>query len=274
MRTPLVLLFSCLLLTSACHQVQEPVTGKTRHVVTSKEQEIELGEQAYQQALTQYQVVHDEAWTQLLDQVGQRIAHATDHPEYHWQFTIIKDAQLNAVALPSGQILVTSGMMCFAQNTAQLATVLGHEAAHVTARHAGQKITAQYGVRLGLGLINAVLVGRDMPGRQAIMQLLGVGTQLGAMLPYSRQMESEADTIGMIYMAEAGYEPDAALHLWEHMQAATRGQSPPAFLSDHPSPGDRLASLKGELAAAQQAYAKSPRYGTGVPMSEQCQIAH
>ncbi|WP_372716473.1 M48 family metallopeptidase [Immundisolibacter sp.] len=184
-----------------------------------------------------------------------------------WEVTLFRDDSANAFALPGGKIGVNSGLLKVAGNPSQLATVIGHEVAHVLARHSGERLSNQAAVDTGLQAAQAISGGMT-PAKQQLMGLLGVGAQVGVLLPFSRTQESEADLLGLDLMARAGFDPRQSVNLWQNMERASGG-GPPAFLSTHPSPGGRIAALQNRIPQAlelyQQAQASSRKPACRVP---------
>lgn len=165
-----------------------------------------------------------------------------------WEIALFRDPQVNAFALPGGKIGIFEGLMRVARNQHQLATVLAHEVAHVMAQHSNERISAQYATRAGLDLIGAV-AGQDTAMKRTLFGLLGVGAQVGVLLPFSRSQESEADLIGLQLMAEAGFDPRESVALWRNMMAEG-GDAPPEFLSTHPSGETRIRQLQDNMPRA------------------------
>lgn len=258
----------CLNIFSSCQIAREPVTGERAFFVTNPEQEKELGNQAFQEITQKMPIIHYEEWDVVVERVGHRVVASAQEPNFEWSFAVAKSQAPNALALPNGSVLVTTGMMSLIDTEAELAAVIGHEIAHVTARHAGQRIAAAYGANLSLSIINSILERKDIPQRSAIMAILGVGANLGAMLPFSREMENDADIIGLHYMASAGYAPEASIKLWQKMLAASDDSSVPVFLRTHPHSKQRIATLQSYRDKVFPLYQKSPRYGMGANIPE------
>jgi predicted Zn-dependent protease len=162
--------------------------------------------------------------------------------QQQWEVSVFADDQINAFALPGGKIGVYQGLLSVAENQDQLATVVAHEIAHVLSRHSNERISTQYATSTGLELAGA-LAGQSTPLKQTLFGLLGVGAQVGVLLPFGRKQESEADLVGLELMANAGFDPRQSVHLWENMNAASEG-SPPEFLSTHPSGESRIRALQ------------------------------
>lgn len=176
-----------------------------------------------------------------------------------WEVTLFRDDSANAFALPGGKIGVNSGLLKVATNQNQLAAVIGHEVAHVLARHSGERLSNQAAVDTGLQAAQAIS-GSMSPAKQQLMGLLGVGAQVGVLLPFSRTQESEADLLGLDLMARAGFDPQQSIALWQNMERINSG-GPPAFLSTHPSPGGRIEALQNRLPQAQELYRQARAQG-------------
>ncbi|RJS92954.1 M48 family metallopeptidase [Salinisphaera sp. Q1T1-3] len=172
-----------------------------------------------------------------------------------WDIQVFKSDQINAFALPGGNIGVYSGLLPVAKNGAQLAAVIGHEVGHVIAQHPNERMSDQYATQGGLTALSAFLGGGAGGGSsQAIMSALGVGAQVGILLPFSRAQESEADLIGLELMARAGFDPRESVKLWQNMSAASDGQKPNPFLSTHPSNDNRIQALQSHMEQALSLY--------------------
>jgi predicted Zn-dependent protease len=186
-------------------------------------------------------------------EVGERIARAAQKPSYHWEFAVIKKDEANAFALPGGKVAVYTGIFPLAQDTAGLAAVVGHEVGHVLARHAGERMSQGLLLDVVLSLGAAALGGSSPETRRLIYQALGLGAQIGYVLPFSRSQEAEADYIGLLLMAKAGYDPEAALVLWQRFAEHDK-QRPPELLSTHPDPATRARNMRKWLPEAKKYY--------------------
>ena len=248
-------LFLCL---PACTTV--PYTHRSQLMLMSESDDLQLGAAAYKEVLKKEPITHDPQYTAPVQRVGQRIAAVADKPDYKWEFTVINDPKTaNAFCLPGGKVAVYTGIFPIARDDAGLAAVIGHEVAHALARHGAERMSRDTLMQVGAVGV-AVAVGASGAGagtQQAIMQAYGLGSQVGVALPFSRSQESEADHIGLILMAKAGYNPEAAIGLWQRMAVAERGQAPPEWLSTHPSPSTREGDLRSWLAEAEP-YFKPP----------------
>jgi len=224
-------------------------------MLMSESDDMKLGASAYQEVLQKAPVSHDPALNAPVQRVGERIAAVADKPDYRWQFTVIDDPkQANAFCLPGGKVAVYTGIFPIARDDAGLAAVIGHEVAHALARHGAERMSQNTLLQVGAAgvAVAAGVSGTSGATQQAIMQAYGLGSTVGLALPFSRSQESEADHIGLILMAKAGYDPDAAIGLWQRMEAAERGNSPPEWLSTHPAPATRIQDLQGWVAEAKQ----------------------
>jgi predicted Zn-dependent protease len=235
-----------------------PVTGKTERVAFSPQQEEALGLQAYQEVLSSSQVIESGREAEVVHRVAERIANATGNSakDFNWQASLVNSPQVNAFCLPGGKMVVYTGILPVAQNEAGLATVLGHEVAHATARHGAQRVFQNSLVQTALIGAAYSLSDMDYQKRQTIMGLLGAGAQYGVILPFGRDHETEADQMGLLYMARAGYDPRESIAFWERM-SQSGGAQPPEFLSTHPSHGTRIENLKAFLPRAVEEYEKS-----------------
>jgi predicted Zn-dependent protease len=236
----------------ACETV--PITGRSQLLLVPEGTETQMGLEAYQQILGKAKLSTDARLTEQVVRVGRRIAEATGRTDFQWEFKLIEDPKVNAFCLPGGKVAVYTGMLPVTRDDAGLAAVLGHEVAHAVARHGGERMSQQL-VAEGLSLAAAqtLLAGRDPRIVQLGTIALGAGATVGVLLPYGRAQESEADRLGMIYMARAGYDPRAARELWVRMGEASQERGL-EFLSTHPLPATRVAQIDGWLPEALQYY--------------------
>ena len=169
-----------------------------------------------------------------------------------WEVELFEDASANAFALPGGKMGVHTGLLNVARSPSQLAAVMGHEVAHVLARHGNERMSGQMASQMGMGALT-ILAGGASPEKQKLLGLLGVGTQLG-MMKFSRTHESEADIMGLKLMARAGFDPTESVALWQNMGASSGGQAPPEFMSTHPSHVTRISDLRAAMPEALALY--------------------
>lgn len=202
-------------------------------MLVEEAQTIALGNHLYQQVLQQSKISREPNAVRLVQKVGARIAAATNKPDYSWEFTVIEDSTMsNAWVLPGGKVGVCTGIFPIAYDEAGLAVILGHEAAHAIARHPGERMSQDLLLQFGAAGLSAALGGADPATTRLAAQAFGLGANFGVILPFSRVQESEADHIGLILTAKAGYDPRAALEVWERMERAKRERPhPPEFLS-------------------------------------------
>jgi metalloendopeptidase OMA1, mitochondrial len=230
---------------AAC--AQAPVTGRNQLILLPESQDADMGLQAYQQIKQEEPVSRDAALNERVQRVGRRIAKVSGEPDWDWQFTLFDNPEPNAFALPGGKVGVYTGLFKVARNDDQLAAVVGHEIGHAIARHGAERMSQGILAQLG-----GVAVGAAT-GSQAYVDVYSQLATLGVILPYSRTQESEADEIGLMLMAEAGYDPREAIKLWQNFEALG-GQRPPEFLSTHPSEGTRIERLKELMPEALERY--------------------
>jgi metalloendopeptidase OMA1, mitochondrial len=235
-----------------------PETGRKSHVAMSTRDEALLGLQTYQQVLAQSETINTGPEFETVTGVASRLASATGKAgaDFDWQVSLIHSPEVNAFCLPGGKIVVYTGILPVTQNQAALATVLGHEMAHATSRHGSQRVLEQNLAQTALTGVAISLSDMDYDKQRAVMGALGAGAQFGVLMPFSRKHESEADVIGLHYMARAGYDPRESIHFWQRMENAGRAQ-PPEFLSSHPSHGTRVQQLQAEMPKALEEYNKS-----------------
>jgi len=243
----------------ACYKA--PVTGRSQFILLSQSEENQMGLAAFQEVKKEEKISTNPTYNNAVTRVGERIAAVSDTPAYNWEFVVFDDDEtINAFALPGGKVGVYTGILEVAQTDAGLATVMAHEVGHVAARHGGERVSADVLAQIGAMGLSAALGGSDPYLSSAIMQAYGIGVNVGGMLPFSRSQESEADHIGLIYMAEAGYDPREAVAFWERMDAAVKGKpQPPEFLSTHPGYGTRINNLKNWLPQAIPIYESSKK---------------
>jgi metalloendopeptidase OMA1, mitochondrial len=235
-----------------------PETGRKSHVGMSPEQESALGFQSYRQVLAQSQSIDSGPELEMVKRVASRLAAATGQAgsNFDWMVSLIRDAKVNAFCLPGGKIVVYTGIIPVAQNEAALATVLGHEMAHATSRHGAQRVLQQSLAQTALTGVAVSLGDMDYEKQRMIMGALGAGAQYGVLMPFNRKDESEADQIGLTYMARAGYDPQESIRFWQRMEQTGSAQ-PPEFLSTHPSHGTRIQQLEAWMPKALEEYSRS-----------------
>ncbi|MBC7781695.1 MAG: M48 family metallopeptidase [Proteobacteria bacterium] len=232
-----------------------PISGRNQLILLSPGDEVKLGLQAYQEILKKEKLSNDTAANAMLQRVGARLAAASGRSDFQWEFRLIEnDKMVNAFALPGGKVAVYTGILPITRDEAGLAAVIGHEIAHATARHGAERMSQGLLVQAGLaaGAIAAGASGRDGASTQVLLGALGAGATLGIILPFSRLQETEADRLGLTYMARAGYDPRAARDLWVRMAelSAKLGKSSPEWMSTHPSNATRIREIDAMLPEA------------------------
>lgn len=226
-----------------------PETGRRQLMLVSSSDEAGMGLEAFAQIKKDEKLSQDAESNARVQRVGRRIAQSVGRelPNAQWEFVLFESDQLNAFALPGGKVGVYTGLLKLAESDDELATVMGHEIAHVSSRHGAERTSQNIAVT-GVGLLAGIGMEAndvDPAKRNAILAAYGVGTAVGLMLPYSRLHESEADAIGLRFAAGAGYDPRAAATFWRRMMAANQGQTrPPEFLSTHPAEETRIKNLE------------------------------
>lgn len=239
---------------AACSQSP---TGRSQLTLFSEEQLEQMGAQSFTQYEQELPVIGGQvgAYVQCVATAitGELSAGET------WEVKVFKDDSANAFALPGGHIGVNTGLLDVATNQDQLAAVIGHEVAHVLASHANERVSTQAATQTGLSVLQAA-AGLNGAGGQQLMGLLGMGAKYGIILPFSRSHESEADTLGLNLMAQAGFDPRASIELWQNMSANSQGQ-PPVWLSTHPSHGQRIEGLQAHMGEAMALYEQARAAG-------------
>jgi predicted Zn-dependent protease len=235
-----------------------PITGREQRVSMSDDQQMQLGAQYYDQFLKQESgdVVDSGPEFETVTAVADRIIEVASEykPEFEWDVTLVDDPQANAFCLPGGKMVVYTGILGPAQSAEGLATVLGHEVAHAVAEHGAERIFREELTNTAVQFAAGAFADDPVEFRN-IAGLLGAGAQVGLSLPWSRDQESEADHIGLIFMARAGFDPRAAVTFWERMAKATEGQKrPPEYLSTHPESDTRIQQIKEWLPEALEEY--------------------
>ena len=243
-----------------------PVTDRTQLNLLPESQLMGMALEQYNQVLSESQVVPaSDNQAQLVQNVGMKIANGVEEymaregmksriSDYKWEFKLIKEDVANAWAMPGGKVAVYTGILPITQTEAGLATVMGHEVAHAIARHGNERMSQMMVAQLGGVALDVALQEKSQQTRQIFNTAYAVGAQVGVLLPYSRLQESEADKLGLIFMANAGYDPRQAIDFWQRMQAQSGGGAPPEFLSTHPSHNTRIETLKNFMPQALKHY--------------------
>jgi predicted Zn-dependent protease len=250
-----------------------PITGRSQSLIVSDEEVLTLSYQQYQQYMQSAKPSTNAANTEMVRRVGQRLANAVmsylnqvgladDAKKYAWEFNLVQNQQVNAFCMPGGKIVVYEGILPVTRDEASLAIVLGHEIAHAVAKHSAERLSNAYKQQYGVSILGAVAQGAKLgEGTQA---LLSLGTQLGSSLwtsGFSRKQESEADHMGLIFAAMAGYDPNVAVSFWQRM--AAQGSGSGGLFSDHPSDAKRVQDIQKWLPEALKYYKKAATTTSG-----------
>lgn len=250
------------------HQQDASFTGRRQLIDSSVEEEAQLGLQAYQEVLSQSQVVQSGQLPGQVQEIARRLVEAGPKAEefiaanggpqkstpwdaFDWEVSVIADdSQVNAFCLPGGKIAVYTGILPVAQNADALAAVMGHEIAHALLRHGAERMAQQKLVQIGQIAAGVSVSEMDPRQQQMVLAALGAGAQYGLLLPFSRDHESEADHVGLMLTAAGCFDPREAIGLWERMGEASRGGAPPEFMSTHPSHATRIQQLQSWMPEA------------------------
>jgi len=246
----------------ACSTV--PLTGRKQLNLLPESQLQQMSLAEYNSFLSESKVVTNTDQAAMVRRVGERIAaSATSYLKkvgyadriagYKWEFNLVDDKAVNAWCMPGGKVVVYTGILPVTKTEAGLATVMGHEISHAIAQHGNERMSQQMAVQIGGVALDAALVTQPAETRNLFLTSYSIGTTLGVILPYSRKHESEADKLGLAFMAMAGYDPHEAVDFWTRM-AAVGGGKPPQFMSTHPSDEKRIADLKKFLPEAMKVY--------------------
>ena len=263
MRKKVALFLCAVLLFVSCATV--PVTGRRQLSLISSGEMHAMSYKEYDKFLSQHKVVTNTEQAKIVKRVGRRIQKSVEkyfadkkmsaHLEgYEWEFNLVDEATVNAWCMPGGKVVVYSGLLPITQDETGLAVVMGHEIAHAVANHGKERMSQGLIVQMGGAALSQAISEKPEETQNLFLTAYGVGTQVGLMLPYSRLHESEADRLGLIFMAMAGYDPRAAVDFWKRMAGSKGGSSAPEFLSTHPSDKTRINNLKQLLPEALDYY--------------------
>jgi predicted Zn-dependent protease len=248
---------------------QNPITGRKQLMLVSDAQMNSMGLQEYQQFLSENKskVMNSGSDAALVKKVGAKIAEAVTQymtqngyadrmKGYNWEFNLIReDSVANAWCMPGGKVVVYTGLLPITKSESGLAVVLGHEISHAIANHGSERMSAMMVEQLGISALDVALANKPEQTRNLFEGAIGLGSEVGIMLPFSRKQESEADRMGLIFMAMAGYDPHEGITLWERMKAQSQG-APPEFLSDHPSDQTRINDIQNKYLPEAMKYYK------------------
>lgn len=256
-----VLILAAMML-STCGSV--PMTGRKQLSLVSEQEVLTLSLQQYGDFKKEAQMSTDKANTALVQKVGRNIANAVETwlrnngyeselQYYSWEFNLVKSTDVNAFCMPGGKIVVYEGILPVTRDETGLAVVLGHEVAHAVAKHANERMSQQMVAQYGNAAVGTALSTKSAAVQQIGATVFGLGAQYGVLLPYSRKQELEADHLGLVFMAMAGYDPRQAPAFWQRMEQLGGG-SVPEFMSTHPSDQTRMEKIQKELPEALKYY--------------------
>ncbi|TYA56350.1 M48 family metallopeptidase [Formosa maritima] len=245
-----IIVFGLLLIIMSC--ATNPFTGKQTMAIVPNSQLFPTAFQQYNQVLSESKVIKGTSQSEMITRVGQRISIAAERwlnangyegylKDYKWEYNLIDDKTVNAWCMPGGKIVFYTGILPIAQSETGVAAIMGHEVAHALANHGQQRMSADY-IQQGVAIAGNIAIQNDND-REAFNQYYGIGSQVGVMLPFSRSHETEADKIGLILMAMAGYNPSEAAELWKRMKENSGGSAPLEILSTHPSNDSRIQEI-------------------------------
>ncbi|GGA73827.1 Zn-dependent protease [Neiella marina] len=259
-RNSITLLLSASLLLGACTSTP---TGRSQLAFQDSGKMAAMGAQSFEQLKQKEKVSQSKALNEYAQCVSQAIVNEVPpsfgYDPSSWEVVVFESDQVNAFALPGAKIGVYTGLMRVADNQDQLAAVIGHEVAHVLAKHSNERMSTQ--ILTSVGLLAAGVALSDSDNKGIYMAVLGAGAAYGVILPYSRVHESEADYMGQELMAEAGFDPEAAVELWHNMAKASGGKQPPELMSTHPSHQTRISDLTHGLVQFEPIYQQAQASG-------------
>ncbi len=243
-----------------------PLTGRKQLNLIPESEMLSMSFSQYDQFLKEHPESNNQMQVAMVKKVGSRIAAAVEKylsqsgqsqeiKNYQWEYHLVEDDQANAWCMPGGKIVVYTGILPITKDENGLAVVLGHEIAHAVAKHGNERMSQALLTQLGGVALSEALQSKPQQTQALWMSVYGIGTQVGVLLPYSRTQESEADHLGLIFMAMAGYNPQSALDFWVRMEQQSQG-SPPEILSSHPANQTRINDIKKELPEAMRYYKK------------------
>lgn len=260
-----ILIGAALIGMTALKGCQQGPFGRVQVVGMDTAQESKLGLQAFKEALSNAHVIRQGAAVEAVREIAKRLIRSTQNaefqhmigtkpPEFKWELEVVDDKQVNAFCLPGGKIVVYTSILPVAETDSGLATVVGHEISHALAHHGAERMAQQQMVQIGLSSAGATMGDMDPASRRQVLSILNAGANFG-ILSYSRKHETEADHMGLLLMAAAGYDPEESIRFWERMMHATSGAgAPPEFMSTHPSHQTRIADLKRWMPEALKLY--------------------
>jgi len=244
----------CLLFILSCSTTP---TGRKQLKLLSSTKMANLGDESFSKIKTETPTTKKSSKKQYIECISKNVLKSIGENANQWEIQVFESEKLNAFALPGKNIGIYTGMIDFAKDQDQIAAIIGHEIAHVIADHGNERLSQQLVIQAGMQVADVIIEGDDKKSKN-IMALIGAGTQVGILLPFSRKHESEADQLGIQYMAKAGFDPSGAVKLWQKMKKNS-GKSVPEFMSTHPSNDTRIKKLQTFLAQNQEIYKSSTK---------------
>jgi len=242
-----------------------PITGRHQIDLIPSDTILSMSSGEYKDFLAKHKIITNTDQARMVTRAGQRIQHAvekyfTEHnlagrlSDYKWEFNLVDDPQVNAWCMPGGKVVVYTGIMPVARDEAGLAVVMGHEISHAVAKHGDERMSQGLIAEMGGMALSVALSDKPKETQSLFVTAYGLGAQVGALLPFSRVQESEADHLGLIFMAMAGYDPHVAVDFWKRMAGSKQGGSPPEFLSTHPADATRIKNIEQLIPDAMKYY--------------------
>lgn len=285
-RISILLFVTASILLASCGTTSTvPITGRKQHLLVSDEQVLSLSNQQYQEYMKSAKPSTNSANTTMVKRCGQKLAQAvvsylnangmgSEASEYKWEFNLVQDQNINAFCMPGGKIVVYEGLLPVTKDEASLAIVLGHEIAHAVAKHSAERLSNSVRQQYGSQILGSVLsgAGASTSLQQISSSVFGLGSSIGS-AAYSRKQESEADHLGLIFAAMAGYNPQGAVAFWQRMSASTGGGSSSLF-SDHPSDATRITDIQQWMPEALKYYKGETTTANGKSMPKATKTIH
>jgi predicted Zn-dependent protease len=251
------------ILAMACQTV--PITGRQQLNLVPSDTVLGMSNSEYREFLSKHKVITNTPEAQMVQRVGQNIRHSVERffmqnnlserlKGYNWEFNLVDGKSINAWCMPGGKVVVYTGILPVAKDDAGLAVVVGHEIAHAVAQHGDERMSQGLLAQMGGVALATALSSKPQETNQLFMAAYGIGTQVGVLMPYSRLQESEADRLGLIFMAMAGYDPRTAIDFWKRMALQKEGASIPEFLSTHPADQTRIRNIEKLIPEAMRYY--------------------
>ncbi|SRR5574344_535196 len=278
MKKVVLFLFAAAMAFASCGTSRTvPIIGRMQHLMVDDQQVLSLSNQQYQEYMKSAKPSTNKVNTAMVRRCGQRLATAVETylrnnglsselSEYKWEFNLVQDQEVNAFCMPGGKIVVYEGLLPVTKDESSLAIVLGHEIAHAVAKHSAERMSNSVREQYGVGILGAVASGVGLGSEAQQLGAAALGTGLQAMNSgFSRKQESEADHLGLIFAAMAGYDPQVAAPFWQRM--AAQGSSSNSIFSDHPSDETRVKNIQGWIPEAEKYYKTSSKSASSSPQT-------